>query len=153
MNSNPFKSNYSALPGLNNLDLEKFLNEKSNDEGYYFLLLSIYFYLKHNNYHTTAEILFNEAGLAKIFLFPQEIVDSSEIDLMKKKFVHYFYFNTFFQHSDTNSTPVDFLSDFWNQFWDIFVDKIRQSNQASPVMDQYLKGNKLQMTCKNFFNF
>jgi hypothetical protein len=145
MNSNPFKPTFGQLP-FNNLDLEKLLNEKSNDEGYYFLLLAIYFYLKHNNYHTTAEILFVEANLGKIFLFPQELIDNPDIDIIKKKFIHYFYYNTFFQQSQ--ATSIDFLSDFWNQFWDIFVDKIRQSNLSSPAMDQYLKNNKLQLTCK-----
>lgn len=142
--------NITGLPGLNGLnfsglDLEKILKEKTNDDNYYFLLLSIYFYLKHNNYHTTAEMLFNEVNLGKVFQFPQEIPEpQNEIDKIKKKFINYFYYNTFFQQSDTS----DFLSDFWNQFWEIFVTKIKQSNQTNSVMDKYLSERKLTLTCK-----
>jgi hypothetical protein len=131
---------------LSGLDIEKILKEKSTDENYYFLLLSIYFYLKHNNYHTTAEIFFNEVNLGKVFQFPQEIPEpQSETEKIKKKFINYFYYNTFFQQSDTS----DFLSDFWNQFWDIFVTKIKQSNQTNSVMEKYLSEHKMTLTCKN----
>ena len=131
--------------GLNGFDLEKILKEKVADENYYFLMLSIYFYLKHNNYHTTAEILFNETNLGKVFQFPQEVGEpQNEAENLKKKFINYFYYNTFFQQSDT----CDFLSDFWNQFWEIFVTKIKQSNQSNSVMDRYLSANKLTLTCK-----
>ncbi len=134
---------------INGFDLEKILKEKMVDENYYFLLLSIYFYLKHNNYHSTAETLFNEINLGKIFQFPQEIGDpKNDSEKLKKKFINYFYYNTFFQQSDTS----DFLSDFWNQFWEIFVTKIKHSNQTNSVMDQYLSNSKIQLTCKNFFN-
>jgi hypothetical protein len=129
---------------INGFDLEKLLKEKVPDENYYFLLLSIYFYLKHNNYHTTAEILFNETNLGKVFQFPQEIGEpQNEKDKLNKKFINYFYYNTFFQQSDTS----DFLSDFWNQFWEIFVTKIKQSNQSNSVMDKYLSNSKLTLTC------
>lgn len=128
----------------NGLDLEKILKEKIVDENYYFLLLSIYFYLKHNNYHTTAEIIFNETNLGKVFQFPQDIGEpKTEIEKLKKKFINYFYYNTFFQQSDT----CDFLSDFWNQFWEIFVSKIKQSNQTFSMMDQYLANTKMNLTC------
>ncbi len=130
---------------LNALDLEKILKDKVIDENYYFLLLSIYFYLKHNNYHTTAEALFNEVNLGKVFQFPQEVPEpQNEVDKLKKKFINYFYYNTFFQQSDT----CDFLSDFWNQFWEIFVTKIKQSNQTNSVMDKYLPEHKVTLTCK-----
>ena len=130
---------------LNGLDLEKILKDKATDENYYFLLLSIYFYLKHNNYHTTAEVLFNEVSLGKVFQFPQEVPEpQNEVEKLKKKFINYFYYNTFFQQSDTS----DFLSDFWNQFWEIFVTKIKQSNQTNSVMDKYLSEHKMTLTCK-----
>lgn len=126
------------------LDLDKLLKERSENDNHNFLLLSIYFYLKHNNHHTTAENLFNEANLGKIFLFPQDLAESSEnqMEILKKKFLNYFYYNTYFQQSDTN----DFLSDFWNQFWEIFVTKIKQSNQTVSLVDNYLNECKLDLT-------
>jgi hypothetical protein len=130
---------------LSGLDIEKILKEKATDENYYFLLLSIYFYLKHNNYHTTAEMLFNEVNLGKVFQFPQEVPEpQTDIEKIKKKFINYFYYNTFFQQSDTS----DFLSDFWNQFWEIFVTKIKQSNQTNSVLEKYLAEHKMTLTCK-----
>ncbi len=135
--------------GFSSLDIDRIIKDKSNEENYCFLLLSIYFYLKHNNYHTTAEILFNETNLDKIFQFPQEIEEAkTEEEKLKKKFTNYFYYNTFFQQSDT----CDFLSDFWNQFWEIFVTKIKQSNQTSSIMDQYLMNTTMQLTCKFFID-
>jgi hypothetical protein len=148
-NQNHLKaSNILTNPDLNNFDLEK-LKDKTNDESYYFLLLTIYFYLKHNNYHSTAEILFTESNLGRIFTFPQDVFEgTTDIDQMKKKFIHYFYYNTYFQQSgEKKGNSVDFLSEFWNQFWDIFVDKIRQSNNTQPAMDEYLKLNKLTPIC------
>jgi hypothetical protein len=156
MNSLPrgFESN-RAGDGLNPLafggiDLVNLMKDKTNDEAYYFLLLTIYFYLKHNNYHSTAEILFAESNLGRIFTFPQEILEgggiSEQEQILKKKFVHYFFSNTFFQQ--TNGISVDFLSDFWNQFWDIFVDKIRQNNPPNATIDQYLSANKTTLMCK-----
>lgn len=131
--------------GISGFDIEKILKDKVADENYYFLLLSIYFYLKHNNYHSTAEILFNETNLGKMFQFPQEVGEpQNELEKLKKKFINYFYYNTYFQQSDT----CDFLSDFWNQFWEIFVTKIKQSNQSNSVMDKYLSNCKLTLTCK-----
>jgi hypothetical protein len=133
---------YYNLPPI---DIQNMLMEKQTDENFFLLLLSVYFYLKHNNYHTTAEILFKEANLSKIFCFPQDLGEpKNELEKLKKTFVNYFYFNTFFQQSDTS----DFLADHWNQFWEIFVEKIRQSNQTASTIDQFVKDNKLQLTCK-----
>ena len=57
------------------------------DENQYFLLLSIYFYLKHHNHDTTAEILYEECKLGDIFIFPKNIIDDkSETEKLKKKF-------------------------------------------------------------------
>ncbi len=141
INEMPLVNNPYNIAGF---DIDKIFKDKVVDENYYFLLLSIYFYLKHNNYHTTAEILFKETNLGKIFMFPQEIGEpNNEIEKIKKKFINYFYYNTFFQQSDT----CDFLSDFWNQFWEIFVTKIKQSNQTYSIMDKFLSDAKLQLTC------
>ena len=46
-----------------NAEIEKLIKEKVVNENQFFLLLSIYFYLKHNNYNSTAEILFQECNL------------------------------------------------------------------------------------------
>jgi hypothetical protein len=134
--------------GMNNFDLEKMLKEKINDENHYFLLLSVYFYLKHNNFNQTADILFSETNLDKVFQFPQNIGEpKNDTEKLKKKFINYFYYNTFFQQSET----CDFLSDFWNQFWDIFVNKIKQSNQSFSTMEKYLESKNTTLTCK--YNF
>ena len=61
-------------------------NQSNNDsktleeiQNYNYLVLSIYFYLKHNNYNLTAEKLFNEANLKGIFTFPQEVNEGTSL--------------------------------------------------------------------------
>jgi hypothetical protein len=138
----------SGMDSFSNIDIAKFIKDKTVDENNYFLLLSVYFYLKHNNYHQTAEILFNETNLGKIFQFPQDIGEpNNEMEKLKKKFINYFYYNTFFRQCDTS----DFLSDFWNQFWEIFVNKIKQSSNNVSEMDLFLKNStQSKLTCKLF---
>jgi hypothetical protein len=134
---------------LTGIDFEKLMKDKPNDENYYFLILTIYFYLKNNNYNTTAELLFNESNLGNIFQLPEGVTESGkEVEDLKIKFINYFYNNTYFQQQLMNPQSPDFLSDFWNQFWDIFVEKIRQSNQSNPILDMYLSSNNLKLTCK-----
>ena len=142
MNNNQFRIGEVSPYAL---DIEKILKEKNINENYCFLLLSIYFYLKHYGNHSTAETFFNETNLAKIFQFPQDLGEpSNEAEKLRKKFINYYYYNTFFQQIDT----TDFLSDFWNQFWDTFVMKLKHSNSTNSVMDQYLSNCKLNLTCK-----
>lgn len=124
--------------------------DKQNEESYYFLLLSIYIYLKQNNNHTTAELFFKETNMDKIFAFPQYLEEpKTEAERMRANFINYFYYNTFYQTGEA----VDFLADNWNQFWDIFVDKIKQSNQTYSSIDQYLLNHSIQCTCNFFLNF
>jgi len=54
-------NNYNVINNSNQ-------NNKQFDENQYFLLLSIYFYLKHNNHNVTAEILFEECKLGKFLI-------------------------------------------------------------------------------------
>ena len=82
-------------------------------QNYNYLLLSIYFYLKHNNYNTTAENLFNESDLKNIFKFPQEVKEGTNpSDRLIKKFIQHFYYNSYFN----SEQPDDTTADFWNQF-------------------------------------
>ena len=112
-----------------------------------YLLLSIYFYLKHNNYNTTAENLFNEGNLGNIFKFPQEVQEgTNEAEKLQKKFIQHFYYNSYFKSQDT----FDIISDFWNQFWEIFANKIKESNQTISPIDKLINQDKMRMTCKNF---
>ena len=122
--------------------------ELENDY-YNFLLLSIYFYLKNNNYNLTADSLFKEVNLNNIFFFAQDIQEgTTEEEKIKKKFINYFYANTFF-HQNQDS---DFIADFWEEFWEIFAEKIKHSNTAVSPMETYLKKEKdnLKLTCKNY---
>lgn len=48
-------------------------NINKNNESYNFLLLSLYFYLKKNNFNETSEKLFQECKLDSIFKFPQNL--------------------------------------------------------------------------------
>lgn len=120
------------------------------NEFYNYLLLSIYFYLKHNNYNLTAENLFNEGNLGSVFKFPQEVQEgTNENEILQKKFIQHFYYNSFFKSQDS----FDLVSDFWNQFWEIFAIKIKQNNQTISPMDKYLlqEKGKLKLTCIYFF--
>ena len=126
-------------PPLQKTELEK--------EYYNFLLLSIYFYLKHNNYNISADFLFNEANLNNLFFFPQDISDSStEEEKLKKSFINYFYANSFFH---INRDKFDIIAEFWGQFWDVFAEKIKHSNTAISPMQEYLsfEGDKMKIVC------
>ena len=130
-------------PPLQKTELEK--------EYYNFLLLSIYFYLKHNNYNISADFLFNEANLNNLFFFPQDISDSStEEEKLKKSFINYFYANSFFH---INRDKFDIIAEFWGQFWDVFAEKIKHSNTAISPMQEYLssEGDKMKIVCKILF--
>ena len=127
-------------------NLEKILKEKNFDQNSYFLILTIYFYLKQKKYDDTADILFNEAKLDKVFIFPQEMNEpQNDIERLKMNFLNFFYFNTYINQTSENS---NFLVDYWNQFWDNFVNKIKQSNKPVSLMDKYLSNKNIQLTCK-----
>ena len=118
-------------------------------QNYNYLLLSIYFYLKHNNYNITAEKLFNEASLKGIFTFPQEVKEgTSQYEKLIKKFVQYFYYNSYFY----SEPPDDSTSDFWNYFWEIFAKKMKNGNKYNSLIDNYIEKEKdsLILTCKIF---
>lgn len=142
MNNNYLQNELAfQFPKFNNDNL----NDRGSEESYQFLLLTIYFYLKQNNYNTTAEFLFKETNLGKTFSFPQYLEEpKNEMDKLKTSFINYYYYNTFYKQGDTS----DFLADNWNQFWDIFIEKIKQNNQNYSVMDQYLANHKINLTCK-----
>jgi CRP-like cAMP-binding protein len=53
--------------------MEEEIKTKKNSDSYNFLLLSLYFYLKKNNFNETSEKLFQECKLDSIFKFPQSI--------------------------------------------------------------------------------
>ena len=119
-------------------------------QSYNYLLLSIYFYLKHNNYNTTAENLFNESDLKNIFKFPQEVKEGTNpSDRLIKKFIQHFYYNSYFN----SEQPDDTTADFWNQFWEIFAKKMKNGNQFISPIDNYIEKEKdtLILTCKNIF--
>ena len=121
-------------------------------QSYNYLLLSIYFYLKHNNYNTTAENLFNESDLKNIFKFPQEVKEGTNpSDRLIKKFIQHFYYNSYFN----SDQPDDTTADFWNQFWEIFAKKMKNGNQFISPIDNYIEKEKdtLILTCKNIFYF
>ena len=119
-------------------------------QNYNYLLLSIYFYLKHNNYNTTAENLFNESDLKNIFKFPQEVKEGTNpSDRLIKKFIQHFYYNSYFN----SDQPDDTTADFWNQFWEIFAKKMKNGYQFNSPIDNYIEKEKdtLILTCKIFF--
>lgn len=132
----------NPIPSIQRSDLE--------EDYYQFLLLSIYFYLKHNDYNVSADYLFNEANLNNIFYFPQDVSEgSNEEEKLKKKFINYFYANSFFH---LNQDKFDIIAEFWSQFWEIFAEKIKYSNTAVSPMQDYIskEGNNMKLTCKDF---
>lgn len=117
------------------------------DKDYYnCLLLSLYFYLKHNKYNKTADALFNEGNLPSIFDFPNNNpINEKQIneEKLKKAYINSFYYNSFFQPTDS----FDLISSFWTQFWNIFVLKIKGSRPfASPIESYLNKQGKLKLT-------
>ena len=132
----------NPIPSIQRSDLE--------EDYYQFLLLSIYFYLKHNDYNVSADYLFKEANLNNIFYFPQDVSEGSkEEEKLKKKFINYFYANSFFH---LNQDKFDIIAEFWSQFWEIFAEKIKYSNTAVSPMKDYIskEGNNMKLTCKDF---
>ena len=62
-------------------------NIKESDP-YNFLLLSLYYYLKKNNYNQTAQKLFQEGKLDSIFKFPQDLKPpQNEKEKMQNEFI------------------------------------------------------------------
>ena len=78
------------MNSINTMDSLTIKKNPQEIENYNYLLLSIYFYLKHNNYNSTADILFSEGNLENIFKFPQDIKEiSNESDKLLKNFIQY----------------------------------------------------------------
>ena len=101
----------------------------TNNDSYNFLLLSLYFYLKKNNYEETSEKIFKECKLDSIFKFPQEIKEpKNEKEKLTKQFIEFFYSNSF---GNKNNTNFDLFGDFWNQFWNIFTNKMHMNQNLN----------------------
>ena len=100
---------------------------KKNSDSYNFLLLSLYFYLKKNNFNETSEKLFQECKLDSIFKFPQNLKNpKTEKEKITNEFIEFFYSNSF-----NNDSNFDLLGDFWNQFWRIFANKMNMGNNLN----------------------
>ena len=100
---------------------------KMNSDSYNFLLLSLYFYLKKNNFNETSEKLFQECKLDSIFKFPQNLKSpKTEKEKLTNEFIEFFYSNSF-----KNDSNFDLLGDFWNQFWKIFANKMNMGNNLN----------------------
>ena len=108
-------------------------NIKESDP-YNFLLLSLYYYLKKNNYNQTAQKLFQEGKLDSIFKFPQDLKPpTNEKEKMQNEFIEFFYKNSF------NNQNFDFLGDFWNKFWAIFADKMMNNSKPELLFNKEQK--------------
>lgn len=124
------------------------LQQNQFDQDYYnILVLSIYFYLKHNNYNQTADQLFNESNLAEIFNFPNNSIDNdrtNEEEKLKKKLINSFYYNSYFKANGS----FDLLSYFWADFWNIFASKIKGPRPLVSPIDKYLlqEQGKMKLT-------
>ena len=130
-------------PPLQKTELEK--------KYYNFLLLSIYFYLKHNNYNISADFLFNEANLNNLFFFPQDISDSStEEEKLKKKFHKLLLRKFFFPYQQRQVRHHCWIL---GTILDIFAEKIKHSNTAISPMQEYLsfEGDKMKIVRKILF--
>jgi len=124
-------------------------NIKESDP-YNFLLLSLYYYLKKNNYNQTAHKLFQEGKLDSIFKFPQDLKPpSNEKEKMQNEFIEFFFRNSF------NNENFDFLGDFWGQFWAIFANKMMNNNKVETIFDKEQKNILKQTYTQNniFQNF
>ena len=127
-------------------------NIKESD-SYNFLLLSLYYYFKKNNYNQTAQKLFQEGKLDSVFKFPQELKPpANEKEKMQNEFIEFFYRNSF------NNPNTDFLGDFWNQFWAIFANKMMNNNNRTETLYEKEQKNIIKQTyfqnniSQNFIN-
>ena len=103
-------------------------------DSYNFLLLSLYYYFKKNNYNQTAQKLFQEGKLDSIFKFPQDLKPpQNEKEKMQNEFIEFFYKNSF------NNQNFDFLGDFWNKFWAIFADKMMNNSKPELLFNKEQK--------------
>ena len=103
-------------------------------DSYNFLLLSLYYYFKKNNYNQTAQKLFQEGILDSIFKFPQDLKPpTNEKEKMQNEFIEFFYKNSF------NNQNFDFLGDFWNKFWAIFADKMMNNSKPELLFNKEQK--------------
>ena len=107
--------------------MEDVNKNKKNNDSYNFLLLSLYFYLKKNNFNETSDKLFKECQLDSIFKFPNNLQNpKTEKERLTNQFIEYFYSNSF-----NNNSNFDLLGDFWNQFWRIFANKMNMGNNLN----------------------
>ena len=107
--------------------MENVNKTKKNNDSYNFLLLSLYFYLKKNNFNETSEKIFQECKLDSMFKFPQNLQSpKTEKEKLTNQFIEFFYSNSF-----QNDSNFDLLGDFWNQFWKIFVNKMNMGNNLN----------------------
>ena len=103
-------------------------------DSYNFLLLSLYYYFKKNNYNQTAQKLFQEGKLDSIFKFPQDLKPpTNEKEKMQNEFIEFFYKNSF------NNQNFDFLGDFWNKFWATFADKMMNNSKPELLFNKEQK--------------
>lgn len=102
-------------------------NSNKNNDSYNFLLLSLYFYLKKNNFNETSEKLFQECKLGSIFKFPKNLkAPKSDKEKLTNQFIEFFYSNSF-----KNDSNFDLLSNFWDKFWVIFANKMKMGNNLN----------------------
>jgi len=102
-------------------------NTNKNNDSYNFLLLSLYFYLKKNNFNETSEKLFQECKLDSIFKFPKNLkTPKSEKEKLTNQFIEFFYSNSF-----KNDSNFGLLSNFWDKFWVIFANKMKMGNNLN----------------------
>ena len=107
--------------------MEDVSNNNKNNDSYNFLLLSLYFYLKKNNFNETSEKLFQECKLDSIFKFPQNLKSpKSDKEKLTNQFIEFFYSNSF-----KNDSNFDILSNFWDKFWVIFANKMKMGNNLN----------------------
>lgn len=126
-------------------------------------MLSIYFFLKSNNYDKTAETLYKELNFDKIFSFPDS--NNSKISIsnnMEEAFNMHFFQNILLnyvknEHEEANKQGENnnnmntnctnsFLSDYWKQFWNLFCRKIENSNSFISPLDEFLKNSDVVLT-------
>ena len=127
------------------------MEEESKPKDFKFLVLSLYYYLKKNNFSETAEQLFKECELDEIFKFPENMPEAkTEKEKLTQDFISFFYQNSF------ENSNFDLLSEFWNKFWIIFANKMNVGNNQKIEEGLYNKNEKnlLALTYfqKNFTN-
>lgn len=107
------------------------------------LMLNLYLYLNSSNYKKTAETLYKELKLDRIFNFPE----NKESKDITEKFGLFFMSKLLNADSETEITTFE---KFWNVSWEYFCKKIDSSYTNQNSINNIIANSSLKLQYENF---